>query len=314
MPWITTPIVLALTLAVAAESEPRITYVEGMVSLSPEGVRTAGGRAELVLADGALVHVDGASLVRFESAGALDLSEGRLLVRTGASQASELGVPYARLRLAPLGVYSVLADAARGRLLVAVIVGRIDLETQYGQSARILGGQMVLMTSATSAPWATPFQPAGWDRFELWSDARLSTPVAESGMVLNTQPVSPTCSSWMTVDNPCWILPAYPSTLPGVPPYRPGPPGYAPHYRPNYEPNFDVRPPGISPGALRRAAPGGPELNGSGRSDPQLKSHPAGQPRHNVPATAPPPAPATPNPARRGTGGGIRIPERPSAP
>jgi hypothetical protein len=35
MPWITTPIVLALSLALAQGAEPRITYVTGSVSVSP---------------------------------------------------------------------------------------------------------------------------------------------------------------------------------------------------------------------------------------------------------------------------------------
>jgi hypothetical protein len=330
MPWITTPIVLALTLALAQGSEPRVTHIEGSVSLSPDGIRTAGGRAELVLANGTLVHVDGASRVGFERAGELTLSEGRLLLRTGNGLAFDLGVPYARLRLSPSGVYSVLADASRGRLLVSVIAGRIDLQTRYGQSVLIPVGHMVLMTNATSAPWATPFQPAGWDRFELWSDARFSAAawqagsashaaIAESGVVLNTHPASPTCSSWMTVDNPCWLLPASPSTHPGVPPYRPGPPAYAPRYRPNYTPNYNVPPAGLSPGSSHPPSTGRPEQHGpgGGAAQPPPSARPnrsAGRPRPTPPSSASPPAPAaTPNPAARGTGGGVRVPERPRA-
>ena len=162
-------------------------------------------------------------------------------------------MPYARLRLAPSGVYNVLADAAHGRLLVSVIVGRVELQGRYSQGASIAPGQLVMMTSATAIPWATSFQPAGWDRFELWSDSRLAhaawqsgsaayEALADSGVVLNTYPASPTCSSWMSVDNPCWIVP--PQTWPGGPPYRPEPPNYAPNYRPDYTPNYNVPPPG----------------------------------------------------------------------
>jgi len=327
MPWTTLPIVLALSLALAQGSEPRITYVEGSVSLFPDGVRTAGGRAELVLPNGTLVHVDGASAVRFDASGSLSLNDGRLLLRTGTGLPSHLDVPYARLRLAPSGIYNVLADAAHGRLLVSVIAGRIDLEGRYGQSTPIHGGQMVLMTSATSALWATPFQPAGWDRFELWSDARLYQawqsgsasydPIAESGVVLNTYPASPTCSSWMSIDNPCWLVPAYPSTLPGVPPYRPGPPGYAPNYRPNYAPNYNVPPPGTLPGAPQRPSAGRPEGHRpGGGAEPPPSARPARPEGRARPTPAPPPPsspPQKPTPATRGTGGGIRVPERPSS-
>ncbi len=303
MPWITTPIVLALSLALAQGSEPRVTFVEGHVSLRPNGVSTGGGRAELVMPDGTLVHVDGASEVRFDAAGTLSLSEGRLLLRTGRGPASYVDVPYARLRLGPSGVFHVLADAAHGRLLVSVVVGRVDLEGRYGQSTPVQSGQMVLMTSATSALWATPFQPAGWDRFERWSDTRLYQAwqsgsasydaTADGDVALNTYPASPTCSSWMSIDNPCWLLPASPATLPGVPPYRPGPPSYAPNYRPHYAPNYNVPPPGTLPGSPQRPSAGRPE-------------------GHRPPTAPPPPSPArTPTPAARGTGGGIRIPESP---
>ena len=326
MPWITTPIVLALSLAVAQGLEPRITYVEGSVSLSADGVRTGGGRAELVLPNGTLVHVDAASAVHFDRSGALRLSHGRLLLRTGNGLPSELDAPYARLRLAPSGVYNVLADAVQGRLLVSVIVGRVELQGRYSQSTSIADKHMVMMTSATAAPWSAPFQPAGWDRFELWSDSRMAQAawqsgsaayqaLADSGVVLNTYPASPTCSSWMSVDNPCWLLPAYPSTLPGRPPYRPEPPSYAPNYSPNYTPNYNVPPPGATPAPLRPST-GRPKEHGPGGSHPPppppaTPSRPERRPGPTAPSTSAPPAPEhRPAPATGGTAG-IRVPERP---
>jgi len=326
MPWITTPIVLALSLALAQGLEPRITYVEGSVALSPDGVRTAGGRAELVLASGTLVHVDGASTVQFDRTGNLTLNSGRLLVRTSNGAPFDLEVPYARLRLAPTGVYNVLADAAHGRLLVSVIAGRVELQGRYSQGTSIGPGQMVMMTSATAIPWATSFQPAGWDRFELWSDSRLAQAawqsgsaayeaLSESGVVLNTYPASPTCSSWMSIDNPCWIVP--PQTWPGGPPYRPEPPNYAPNYRPHYTPNYNVPPPGAAPTPHGPSA-GRPEGQHPGSNRPETTpaarpNRPEATPRPTPPPTSPPPAPgAKPKPEHRGTGGGIRVPERPS--
>ena len=326
MPWITTPIVLALSLTLAQGLEPRITFVEGHVSLSTDGVRTGGGRAELVLPNGTLVHVDAASAVHFDRSGALSLSNGRLLLRTGNGLPFDLDAPYARLRLAPSGVYNVLADAAHGRLLVSVIVGRVELHGRYSQSTSIAARHMVMMTSATAVPWSTPFQPAGWDRFELWSDSRLAQAawqtgsasydaLAESGVVLNTYPASPTCSSWMSVDNPCWLLPSYPSTLPGHPPYRPGPPSYAPNYRPNYTPNYDVPPPGTTPAPHGRST-GRPEGHGPGGNHapppPSARpNRPEGRPGPTPPSTSPPPAPSQrPAPATGGAGG-LRVPERP---
>ncbi len=326
MPWITTPIVLALSLALAQGLEPRITYVEGSVALSPDGVRTAGGRAELMLASGTLVHVDGASTVQFDRTGTLTLSSGRLLVRTGNGPLSDLEVPYARLRLAPSGVYNVLADATHSRLLVSVIAGRVELQGRYSQGTSIGPGQMVMMTSATAIPWATSYQPAGWDRFELWSDSRLAhaawqsgsaayEALADSGVVLNTYPASPTCSSWMSVDNPCWIVP--PPSGPGGPPYRPEPPNYAPNYRPNYTPNYNVPPAGPSP-TPHGPSTGRPEGQGPGGSNPEpppsaRPSRPETPARPTPPPTSAPPAAAPkPKAETRGTGGGIRAPERPS--
>ena len=279
MPWITTPIVLALSLALAQGLEPRITYVEGSVALSPDGVRTAGGRAELVLASGTLVHVDGASTVQFDRTGNLTLNSGRLLVRTSNGAPLDLEVPYARLRLAPSGVYNVLADAAHGRFLVSVIAGRVELQGRYSQGTSIAPGQMVMMTSATAIPWATSFQPAGWDRFVLWSDSRLAQAawqsgsaayeaLAESGVVLNTYPASPTCSSWMSIDNPCWIVPPA-ERAPAGRPIEPEPPNYAPNYRPNYTPNYNVPPPGTPSPTPHGHSTGRPEGHGPWRQQPR---------------------------------------------
>jgi hypothetical protein len=327
MPWITTPIVLALSLALAQGLESRITYVEGSVALSADSVSTDGGRAELVLASGTLVHVDGFSTVQFDRLGTLTLTSGRLLVRTGNRGPSDVEVPYARLRLAPSGVYNILADAAHGRLLVSVIAGRVQLQGRYGQGTSIDPTQMVIMTSPTSTPWAAPFQPAGWDRFELWSDSRLAQvawqsgsasyeALADSGVVINTYPASPTCSSWMSVDNPCWIVP--PQTWPGRPPYRPSPPNYAPNYRPNYTPHYNVPPPGVPSPTPHGPSTGRPERHGPGGSNPETlpsarPGRPEAPPRATPPPSSPPPAAGSnPKPAPRGTGGGIRVPERPA--
>ena len=98
---------------------------------------------------------------------------------------SDLEVPYARLRLAPSAVYNVLADATHSRLLVSVIAGRVELQGRYSQGTSIGPGQMVMMTSATAIPWATSYQPAGWHRFELWSDSRLAHAAWQSGSAVD---------------------------------------------------------------------------------------------------------------------------------
>ena len=323
MPWITTPIVLALSLTLAQGVQTRITFVDGGVALSADGVRTAAGRAELVLASGTLVHVDSFSQLEFDRAGNLTLNSGRLLVRTGNLAPPDFAVPYARLRLAPSGVYNVIADAAHGRLLVTVIAGRLELQGRYSQGASAAPGQMIMMTSATSTPWATSYQPAGWDRFELWSDARLAhvawqsgsaaaEALADSGVAIDTYPASPTCSSWMSVENPCWIVP--PQSWPGRPPYRPEPPNYAPDYRPDYTPNYNVPPPGTPVPTPHGSSPTRPAGPAESTPPPSAgPNRPTASPRTTSPPTSRPPAPAPkPKAEARGTSGGLRVPERPT--
>ena len=141
MPWITTPIVLALSLALAQGLEPRITYVEGMClpvgRRRPHRRRTCRTRAPERNARSRGWRQHGAlrPLGR-----AHPWSTADCCCAPATARRSDLEVPYARLRLAPSGVYNVLADAAHGRLLVSVIVGRVDLQGRYGQATRIDGG------------------------------------------------------------------------------------------------------------------------------------------------------------------------------
>lgn len=278
MPWSSTSLLVAALVA-AAPALPRVSHLGGTGQATAPGVRTAGGRAEIVLA-GALVHVDASTAIRFDGATALTVDDGRVLVRTPETDGLDVAVPYARVKLAPAGVYSLIVDRRRERLLLRVIAGEALLTTEYGSSTRVAARQIAMMTSATSVPWASAYQPVAWDAFEVWSDARIAAAGWGTGILYREAGSARECSTWYAATNPCWWVPGYgvPVPPPGGPPLPPSyAPSYTPNYAPNYTPNFTVKPATPPPAPPPPAARPGPAP---------------------TPPPYPPPAPPPPPPAR----------------
>jgi hypothetical protein len=250
MTWFAAPFVLALAVTSTQTPLPTMTHAEGLVTAGTFGVRTAGGRAELVLADGAIVHLDAGTTIRYADALAFLLDYGRVVVRAG-DQSLEIETPLAALRLQPGAICTLLVDAGAGRLLVNVAVGELTLRTRYAHTTRVVAGHSALMTGATGVPWAAAYTHTQLDHFAIWSDARMAASGqtaygagdwAASGLSGASFGSSPPGTGWPSWTAPCWVLPpAYRKRRP-----RPLPP---PSYAPNYTPNFNVSPgSGISPG------------------------------------------------------------------
>ena len=311
MSWtVVAQIGLALAAAATPRTAPQITHTEGAVHAGPAGVRTLDGRAEALFPDGSVVHVDRQTTVGFPDGGRVALRDGRLFVRTTATRQIDVELSIANVRLSPRGAYGILLDRAHGRLLVSVSVGHADITTPYG-STQVVAREMAMMTSATSRPYTTPFEPMQWDSFTQWSDARMTAlaygpqspwtgaGVAQSGLVVDRpKDGSLTCSSWPAFDNPCWVIGA-PSVAP-LPPHSPTP--YAPNYDPNYDPNFGTGP---TPGPRPEPRTPGPGPRTPGRvpasptRPPEVKPLPRviEGPKPPTGPAAPPPAVATPQPA-----------------
>ena len=295
MTWFAAPLLLALAVASVQTPLPRMTHAEGRVVADRSGVRTSGGRAEVLLGNGSIVHLDAGTAVRFGEP-ALTMEDGRVVIRA-ADVPLQIATPFATLYAGPGSVCTLSVDAAGGRLLVNVAAGEATLQTRYAHATRVMAGQSALMTSPTAVPWAAAYTHAALDRFAIWSDARAaasgaSNPAgdwAASGLSSATLPSTSPCTGWPSWTAPCWVLPAPQPT----PSYAPT---YAPNYAPNYTPNFNVAPdqPAQPPGG------GTPEH----------------RPRRHQPPTTPeatPPAPQAPPPAvaqegPRGRSGAIKKP------
>lgn len=286
---------LTVTLAVATPASGQVTHVEGSAAIDGGLVRTAGGRVEMRGPGGSMVHIDAATSVRMDPGAILTLTDGRIVVRSAGAAVIVLA-PYARITLEPSGVYSVLADADSGRLLVRVVMGVARLQTEYGSTTPIGAGQLAMMTSATTIPWAAAFEPGGWDAFDAWSDARASAYAATGAWVVETtsrragQGREPDtgwsggCRGLLVSPGPCWWIAGATVNRPHPGYTTPSLPNYAPTYAPSYTP-----PPGWT----------GPQA-----PSPGPLPLPSATP-------APPPPPATSTPPARGRARAIRVPERP---
>lgn len=165
-------------LAMAAASAPalaaeRVTYTEGVVFVDRDGVHAQSGRAELVLPDGAIVHLDVYSDVQVDRAGRLVMRQGRVAIRTAAiAPWTRVALPAAGVALAPGGTYGLLFDPIRRHLLVTVDAGSAEVESPRG-GVSLVAGQRAMMFDG-SAPVPTTFTAVRDDSFEQWSSARLA--------------------------------------------------------------------------------------------------------------------------------------------
>lgn len=121
-----------------------ITYVDGNVDVARDSglqpaqvpdllsdgdrLLTNAGRAELVFADGSVVHVDRDSDLRIDGGARLRLVRGHVVVHTSAAPAEvTVAVPAGLVRLDPRGEYDLSADDLDGDTIVGTIRGEATL-------------------------------------------------------------------------------------------------------------------------------------------------------------------------------------------
>lgn len=135
-------------------------------------VRTLNGRAEIVFAEGSLLHLDYGTELEVLSPVRLRLLNGRVSFRTSPSGAQYvLDTSAASLRLEPRGEYGVTSDGRQARLELTVARGSAEVDDG---SARTLvrGGEMASILGAGGRVLLQQFNSARWDAFERWSNDR----------------------------------------------------------------------------------------------------------------------------------------------
>lgn len=160
-----------------------LAYAEGAVDLDHEGVaeaavapavllegdrvRVRDGRAEVVFADGSLLHADRNTVIEWLGAGHLRLLEGRIAVRLSASAASYVvDTPPGAVRLEPRGEYN-LGVRPGADLQLAIVRGVAELD---GPGERLVarGGETLVIDGAGRAE-TRRFNSARFDDFTRWA-------------------------------------------------------------------------------------------------------------------------------------------------
>ena len=163
------------TVTIDRESGPE-TGVQDLPLVAGDRVRTAQGRAEILLGDGSAMHLDAQTALDVNGASLVRLLGGRLVVfaEPDAVGALQIDASPASIRLVTSGESRIsLFDGGAGLLLdVAVVRGSIEVATDGGTSLVQAGQRVqVLEGSAPSEPVA--FNSAQMDEFYRWSAALL---------------------------------------------------------------------------------------------------------------------------------------------
>ena len=181
-----------------------LSYVDGRVDLvRPDGVQaaqapdlleeddrlvTVEGRAELVVDDGSVAHVDRQSDVRIDLGVRLRLVSGRLLIHTAPDiEALYVSTPAGPVRLTARGIYDLSADDLRGDTVIAVREGHAALVA--GDSETPIGADDVLHIDPRDLRprWS---RGAPHDAFADWSARRigLATTAQHAALPAPVQP------------------------------------------------------------------------------------------------------------------------------
>ncbi len=188
---------LAVAISAYAQDPPRssagsppanLAYVEGGVELVHEGlteradppvllldgdgIRTRNGRAEVVFADGTLLHVDSDAEIEMLSPDRIRLLAGRLLLRisAAATRPYHVDTPTATVRLESRGEYHVIADPRRG-LDVSVARGLAEID-DGSQRMAVRAGESAWLAAPGARALYRSFNSARWDAFAQWAAER----------------------------------------------------------------------------------------------------------------------------------------------
>ena len=173
-----------------SQAPANLAYVEGGVDLVHDGIteradppmmllegdliRTRSGRAEIVFADGTLVHLDFDAELEILGPERIRLSNGRVVLRVSANAARPytIDTPAASIRFDSVGEYGIAANQLRGDLELTVARGVAEIDDGF-QRSTVRGGQMVSLARAGARPMYQAYNSARLDAFAQWSSMRV---------------------------------------------------------------------------------------------------------------------------------------------
>jgi hypothetical protein len=177
--------------APATAPPAHLAFVEGTVDVVHEGVaeratddlmlvegdvvRTANGRAEIVFADGSILHLDHDTELEILSPLRMRLGTGRVLLRVSAAADTPyvIDTQAASTRLSARGEYDVTADRRNERLEVAVTRGSAEIG-DGGTATLVRSGEIASILGPGGRVLIETFNSARFDAFERWSSDRVN--------------------------------------------------------------------------------------------------------------------------------------------
>ena len=167
-----------------------LAHVEGAVDLVHQGlaeravapallldgdiVRTGNGRAEIVFADGTVLHLDHDTELELLSPERVRVLSGRVMLRVSAATPRYvIDTPAASVRLDARGEYGITTDARRGSLDVTVARGVAEIQDN-GQRIVVRAGERLWLAGPGARGLIEPFNTARWDAFDRWSNDRVN--------------------------------------------------------------------------------------------------------------------------------------------
>jgi len=162
-------------------SEPA---VENVPLLDGDRVRTARGRAEIMLGDGSLLHLDEDTTADMLAGDLIRLLQGRInIVVLGARDPSravryQVDAPTASVQSNGPGEYRVTAVNAVGARMteLAVVRGGATFANDAG-SVDVRAGERSIAGDGEAPSRPQYFNSARWDEFDRWSAARRDTQI-----------------------------------------------------------------------------------------------------------------------------------------
>ena len=178
-------------------------------------VLTADGRAELVYADGSLVHLDCDTDIRIDLDVRLRLVRGRIAVHTPrGGDPVELATPAGLVRLQPDGEYDLTANDLDGDTVVVALRGRAVLE-DGDQDVPIAADDELRVDPRDRRPrWARAAPP---DVFRRWSRSRIPTTTRVSRDYDLPAPLAPYADHFATHGQWSTLAPYGPVWFPAEP-------------------------------------------------------------------------------------------------
>ncbi len=146
-----------------------------MPVLPGDRVRTQAGRVEVLFNDRTTLHLDGNTIVDFQSAGVVRLLAGRVRLNIPGERAASYRVdaPTAWVQIANPGEYrvSILGGDRDAEVELAVIRGAAEIVNEDGRTM-VSAGERAFARAGAAPSSAYVFNSAAWDDFDRWSETR----------------------------------------------------------------------------------------------------------------------------------------------